>query len=129
MACRWRLPVALVSTSAYYDWKNREKAGPRRAQRDEQALVDQIRAIHDGSGSTYGSPRVTAELARQGRCVNHKRVERLMRLNDIVGESGRPPRTTVPASAPVPVPDFGSALCSQPARPGLGGGHHVCPNR
>lgn len=31
----------------------------------------------------YGSPRITAQLERDGRSVNHKRVERLMRAMGI----------------------------------------------
>ena len=50
----------------------------------ERRLVKEIEEIWDDSDSTYGSPRVTVELRRQGRCVNHKRVERLMRIHDIV---------------------------------------------
>lgn len=109
--------VAEVSRSA---WRKQEETGPSGAERDEQALVERIRAIHASSDGTYGSPRVTAELARQGNCVNHKRVERLMRLNDIVGESGRPrpPRTTVAASTPAPVPDL-VARRFAPAEPDL----------
>jgi transposase InsO family protein len=45
------------------------------------------------SGGTYGSPRVTAELADRGRIVNHKRIERLMGIHDIVGYT--PKRRTV----------------------------------
>lgn len=35
--------------------------------------------IHIASRRNYGVPRVTAELRRQGRVVNRKRVERIMR--------------------------------------------------
>lgn len=53
----------------------------------------QIRQIHADSGGAYGSPRVTAQLCQQGRCVKHKRVERLMRINGICGiHKGRKPR-------------------------------------
>jgi putative transposase len=52
-------------------------------------LVVEIRRIHLRSKATYGAPRVTAELRRRGWTANHKRVERLMRQNGIVGY--RPP--------------------------------------
>jgi hypothetical protein len=80
-ACR----VAGVTRQGFYDWCRRTEAGPSPAVADEEALVTRIRQIHAGSGGAYGSPRVTAELRRQGRCVNHKRVERLMRVNGICG--------------------------------------------
>jgi transposase InsO family protein len=44
----------------------------------------------------YGYRRVTAELRRQGRAVNHKRVARLMRLDNLLAlrrASFRPPTT------------------------------------
>jgi putative transposase len=84
-----RVPVALacrvlgVSTSGYYDWRNRP-ASPR--QQSDLQLVEVIRNIHDRSRQTYGSPRVHAELRLgEGIRVGRKRVERLMRQHGIVG--------------------------------------------
>ena len=52
--------------------------------------------IHAASRGRYGEPRITAELAREGVAVNHKRVERLMAVNGIDGRCGRKKvRTTV----------------------------------
>jgi putative transposase len=81
--------------------------GPSPAEQDEAELVAEIRAIHNDSNGTYGSPRVCAELARNGRRVNHKRVERLMRAHDIVGHRPRKRRslTKQDAQAP-PAPDL-----------------------
>ena len=39
----------------------------------DRRVVKQIEDIHDTSGGSYGSPRVTAELRQQGWIVNHKR--------------------------------------------------------
>jgi transposase InsO family protein len=70
--------------------------------------VAEIRAIHTESGGAYGSPRVTAELWRRGVKVNHKRVERLMRLHGIVGYRPRRRRgLTKPDAATPPAPDLG----------------------
>ena len=76
--------VAGVSRQGFYAWQRRCEAPPRTTGLAKAELVGEIRRIHADSGGTYGSPRVTAELARRGRCVNHKRVERLMRLWGIV---------------------------------------------
>ena len=98
--------AAGVSTSAYYAWLDRPD-GPSELEWDEAHLVNRIIDLHADSGGTYGEPRITAELAHEGRTVNHKRVERLMREHGIVGHRPRRRRslTKQDASAP-PLPDL-----------------------
>jgi putative transposase len=99
--------MAQVSRQAFCDWRAKGVAGPSRAERDEAVLVAEIRRVHDDFDGTYGSPRVTEELARRGRPVNHKRIERLMRLHGIVGvHKAARVRTTIPAEQAPPLPDL-----------------------
>jgi len=81
--------VVGVSTSGFYDWQTRRSAGPTDAEVTEAELVAEIRAIHARSRGAYGCPRVVGKLHKQGRQVNHKRVERLMALHGIRGRCGR----------------------------------------
>ena len=81
VSCR----IAGVGRQAFYDWSDRQERGSSLKELATAELVDEIRRIHSDSGGAYGSPRVTAVLRRQGRWVNHKRVERLMRVNGICG--------------------------------------------
>lgn len=99
--------VAEVSTTAFDDWRRRGAAGPTDAECAEAALVAVIREIHDETDGTYGEPRMTPELRDRGWAVNHKRVERLMRVHGIVGVH-KPPRvrTTIPAEHAPPLPDL-----------------------
>ena len=92
--------VAGVSTSAYYDWKKHRDGIVGADVVRERLLVNEIRQIHKTSKGTYGSPRVTVELCNRGRVVNHKRVERLMRVHDIVGHTPKKRTvTTIPYAA------------------------------
>ena len=104
MACA----VAEVSRQAFYDWRLRVVGGPSEAEQAEAGLVSQMRGIHDEFDKTYGSPRMTVELANQGnQVVNHKRVERLMRLYGIVGvHKPAKVRTTIRAEHDPPLPDL-----------------------
>ena len=77
--------VAGAGRQAFYDWAVRQKAGPSPAELAEAELVWAIKQVHAGAGGACGSPRVTAQLSRQGQRVNRKRVERLMRLHGICG--------------------------------------------
>lgn len=77
--------VARVSRQGFYAWCRRSTRGPSVAELSEAELVAEIRSIHAGSDGSYGSPRVTVELRRRGRRVNHKRVERLMACWGIAG--------------------------------------------
>ncbi len=102
-ACR----VAAVSVTAFNDWRRRQESGPTEAEVHQARLVEAIRQIHAESDGTYGEPRITPELRDRGWVVNHKRVERLMRLHGIVGVH-KPPkvRTTIPAEDTPPLPDL-----------------------
>jgi putative transposase len=91
-----------VSASGYYAWHHRPLSA--RAQAD-QALLEQIRRIHEHSRGTYGAPRIQAELAAQGTHVGHKRVARLLQAAGLAGVSRRPFVTTTrrdPTARPAP---------------------------
>jgi hypothetical protein len=117
MACE----VADVSRQAFHDWRARTAAGPTVAEFAEAELVAVMRAIHTESDSTYGEPRMTEELARRGRPVNHKRVRRLMRLHDIVGVfKPAKVRTTIPAEENPPCPTSSGDGSRRPRRMSCG---------
>jgi putative transposase len=70
---------------------------------NDTELVEVIVEIHHRSRSTYGAPRVHAELARLGRRCGCKRVARLMRTAGLVGVHARRRwRNGRPDVAPVP---------------------------
>jgi transposase InsO family protein len=96
--------AAAISASSYYEWKARV---PSAAELAENELLGEIREIYTDSDENYGSPRVTKELRSRGRPVNHKRVERLMHLHELVGiTERRRVRTTIPAEDAPPLPDL-----------------------
>lgn len=83
-----------VSRSGYYGW--RERPPSPRAVRDDE-LSGLISEIHTRSRTTYGAPRIHAELRRIDQRCSRKRVARLMRQAGLVGvharrrwRSGRP---------------------------------------
>ncbi|MBN9611742.1 MAG: hypothetical protein BGO26_13570 [Actinobacteria bacterium 69-20] len=97
--------VAGISTSAYYQFVGR--GGPSVKDWADARLVNMMVDIHRASDKTYGVPRMTRELADRGIEANHKRVERLMRENNLVGvHKRRKVRTTIPAEENPPVPDL-----------------------
>ncbi len=71
-----------VSRSGYYGWRDRSSSVRNR---EDAALTQKIRKIHERSRRTYGSPRVHAELRALGTRCGRKRVERLMRQAGLQG--------------------------------------------
>jgi putative transposase len=80
-----------VSRSGFHAWQRR---APSQHAFHDAWLSERIRAIHGRSRETYGSPRVHAELCRQGLRVGRKRVERLMRATGLSGSHRPRKRTT-----------------------------------
>jgi transposase InsO family protein len=78
-----------VSTSGYYDWRQRRDCpGPRALQ--NQTLAQEIDLIHAQSRQTYGSPRVMQELRKKGRRHGRHRIARLMKQKGLCGrQKGR----------------------------------------
>ncbi len=82
-----------VSRSAYYSWSRHIPSMRKRA---DAELAPKIKEIHDKSRRTYGAPRVTKELARQGIAAGKKRVARLMAHHGLAGRRKRRwKRTTI----------------------------------
>ena len=70
--------VLKVSRSGYYAWTKRPESH-RRVQEGE--LTEQIREIQGRVHNRYGTPRITAELARRGKSVGHNRIAHILREN------------------------------------------------
>lgn len=93
VACR----VLGVSTSGFYEWRDRPPSARAVADAD---LVEVITDIHTASRGTYGVRRVHAELRLgRGTRVGRKRVERLMRTTGLAGVHRRRWRRQQPAPA------------------------------
>ena len=69
-----------VSRSGYEVWKRRT---PSRRSQQEQELLVSIRAAHQESRGTYGSPRVHQELRAREVACSRNRVARVMRKYEI----------------------------------------------
>ena len=78
--------VLEVSTSGYYAWHKRT---PSLRSRVDAQLQERIVALHRASRSTYGAPRLRADLVEEGTSVSRKRVARLMRRAGIRGVTRR----------------------------------------
>ncbi len=107
---RAHLPVSLlcrmlgVSRSGYYAWRSRP---PSKRSREDVALTEKIREVHERSRGTYGYPRVHAELRALGIGCGRRRVARLMREAGLRGcLRGRRKRTTRRDRTAVPAPDL-----------------------
>lgn len=78
-----------VARSGYYRWRKHE---PTARQVRDAELLQAIRHHFVASNEIYGSPRILADLrdpANEGFVVNHKYVERLMRVNGIMPHTAK----------------------------------------
>lgn len=75
-----------VAESGYYAWSKRPLS---KRKKDDERLKVHIRASHNASRKTYGSPRVYKDVKAEVLKISRKRVARLMRED---GLSGTPPK-------------------------------------
>ena len=91
--------VLAVSTSGYYAWRKRSVSTREMANR---SLLKEIKAVHEGSRGTYGSPRIYYELKERVPC-SRNRVARLMRKHGIRARQKRCYKKTTKANEKHPV--------------------------
>jgi putative transposase len=97
------LRVLEIPVSTFYGWlERRRRPSPRDI--EEVWLTEQIERIHADSGGTYGSPKVHAQLRREGIRVSRKRVERLMRIHGLQGAFMRKRRRSSTRRDPAATP-------------------------
>jgi len=89
-----------VSRSGYYAWRCRPESDRAR---ENRCLEVEIRAIHERSRRTYGSPRVWAELRSRGLRCSRNRVARLMQHAGIAAVMRRRYRHTLDTRHDYPV--------------------------
>jgi transposase InsO family protein len=77
------LRVLEVKASGYYRWRSRP---PSQRAKENERLLEKIKAEHAASRSNYGSPKLYRKLRHDGETVNHKRVERLMKEHGITAK-------------------------------------------
>jgi putative transposase len=96
--------VLEVSASGYHAWQTRH---PNRRTTEDAWLLEQIRAFHQASRGTYGTPRIHRDLRAAGVRVGRKRVARLLKQAGLRGVSRRKwPPTTIRAAHARPAPDL-----------------------
>lgn len=105
-----------VSVSGFYAWRVRPASARAGSDTDLTRLIGTIFADHQGR---YGVRRIHAELARAGRRVGYKRVQRLMGEAGLRSVHPRPyKRTTIPGAPKAGLVDLVARDVS-PARPNL----------
>ena len=92
--------VLEVSRSGFYAWDKRPQSN---REKENEAIMEQIKEIHKKSNRTYGSRKITKKLRRNGKVVNHKRVERLMREAGIRSKVARKFKATTNSKHSLPV--------------------------
>jgi putative transposase len=106
-----------VSPSGYYDWLKRQRSPGARATQD-LVLRTQILALHTQSRQTYGSPRITVQLQRQGHRHGRNRIARLMRQAGLCGrQKARYRHQTTDSNHDLPIAPNHLAQAPQATRP------------
>jgi putative transposase len=91
-----------VSKSGYYYWLI---SGTSRRKQENQELLSHIRRIHKKSRQTYGSPRITKSLIKEGFYVSRPRVARIMKKAKITVKSKKKFKVTTDSKHKYPVVD------------------------
>jgi len=88
--------VAEIPRSSYYKWLQRKPSARELA---NQQLTEAMITLHEKVGGIYGYRRLTLHLCRQmQQQINHKRIQRLMRLKGIQSVIRRKRKKYVPSS-------------------------------
>lgn len=89
-----------VSRSGYYAWLKR---GLSLRQKEDEKLKKRIMEAYQRGRGLYGSPRIHAQLKREGHNCSRKRVERLMHQMNLKAKQKRKFKVTTDSNHSLPV--------------------------
>jgi len=92
--------VLKIGRSSYYQWL---KGGLSKRKMENHILTSEIKEVFEMSKQTYGSPRISAELARSGIKASRTRVAKLMRKAGLKSKVRRKYRVTTDSNHKYPV--------------------------
>lgn len=75
-----------MSSSGYYDWRDRPESA---RSRENRTLTAKIKDYHQASNEVYGSPKIHRDLVAEGEACSVNRVARLMKVADIKSKMAR----------------------------------------
>ena len=93
--------VLKVSRSGFYAWRGRQ---PSSRELEDRRYAEAIRAAHQESRGTYGSPRVYQVLQQAGTPCGKHRVARIMREEGLRGRAARRFRAVSTKRSEAPAP-------------------------
>lgn len=96
MMCR----LLLVSTSGYYDWRDRP---PSKRERENVILAAKIKSIFDEEHARAGAKRIAKRLNFEGTKTSRHRVARIMRANEWRAKAARKFKATTNSNHKLPV--------------------------
>lgn len=115
--------LADVSRASYY--RHLSEAAPEEAQMAARIAIQEVALTHR---RRYGYRRVTMELRRRGMAINHKRVLRIMRDDNLLAIRDRKFILTTDSQHDHEVYfNLAGTDDSDGGRPTLGRGHHLHP--
>ena len=111
-----------LSRAGFYRWRV-----PRQATPVEMEIRDQMQKIALESPA-YGYRRITGELQRRGFAINHKRVLRMMREDNLLCVRRRAFVVTTDSRHNLPIyPNLAREIAAHGDQPALGRRHHLHP--
>lgn len=91
-----------ISKSGYYAWV---KNPVSKREKENMIILDRIIYYHEKSNRVYGSPKIHRDLRDEGLICNIKRVERLMKENNIRAKMSKKFKITTDSKHTYPVAD------------------------
>src|ERR1035441_9894457 len=112
--------LAVVSRASYY--RHWEEVAPDEAEMAARVSIQEVVLRHR---RRYGYRRVTEDLHRQGMVINHKRVARIMREDNLLAIRYRKYILTTNSQHDCQVYESGGTHDGDRYQPALGGGYHL----
>ena len=115
--------LAGVSRAGFY--RSLQEQMPVEEDMEVRSAIQQIAVEHR---RRYGYRRIAAELRRRGMLVNHKRVARIMREDNLLAVQPQAFVVTTDSDHKLEVYlNLASRMKLTGVKPALGGGHHLHP--